>query len=417
MGNKMQKTLTINNTFNTTKHKLNMRWFTWYALFTTLLGVSSTDIYISSLPQMTLDFNVSPNLINLTISLYTLTMAVSVLFAGILSNRFGRRRILLLGIASFTIASFLISISTSIYLVILFRIIQALGCACLSIVPRLVLKDTMSAKEQVHATGILVMGIVLSPAIAPSIGALLAQYWGWESCFVISGIGGIILSVAGYFIVQETNTTPVLRLNKFTSYLGDYFNLLKDSICLYFTILNSFTFALYFVFIGISSYLFIDTYHMSPLVYSYLFIIIALGYFAGNSAMMILNRHHYSQIKIINIGIFSSIIGLIILLTCLFSAHNKLVTIISVTAGVIIMRAASALIIAPAQVKILEHFKERGALALGLSTAAQFACASLAVSLVALFHYSPLYSLLGVTIIFFIPTVLVMSKLRLQFTT
>ncbi len=405
----------MQNTIITTAtptHKLNVRWFTWYALFITLLAVSSTDIYISSLPQMTIDFNTSPNLINLTISIYTLTMAVTVLFAGILSNRFGRRKIILLGIISFTIASFLISSANSIYVVILLRVVQAFGCACLAIVTRLVLKDTMSAKEQVHATGILVMGIVLSPAIAPSVGAFLAQHWGWKSCFDLSGVGGIILSIAGYFIVQETNATPVKQLNSFRSYILDYGKLLSDKICVYFTILNSFTFAIYFVFIGISSYLFIDHYQMSPLVYSYLFIIIALGYFAGNSLMMMLNRRHYSQLAIINIGIYASIVGLIVLLTSLLITTNKIGTIFAVTAGVIIMRAASALIIAPAQVRILEHFKERGALALGLSTAVQFGCASLAVSLVAIFHQTALLSLVGVTVLFFIPTVLIMPKLR-----
>lgn len=407
----MQNTLTT--TANTTPtHKLNVRWFTWYALFITLLAVSSTDIYISSLPQMTVDFNTSPNLINLTISIYTLTMAVTVLFAGILSNRFGRRKIILLGIISFTIASFLISAANSIYMVILLRVVQAFGCACLAIVTRLVLKDTMSAKEQVHATGILVMGIVLSPAIAPSVGAFLAQHWGWKSCFDLSGIGGIILSIAGYFIVQETNATPVKQLNSLHSYILDYGKLLSDKICVYFTILNSFTFAIYFVFIGISSYLFIDHYQMSPLVYSYLFIIIALGYFAGNSLMMLLNRRHYSQLAIINLGIYASIVGLIILLASLLITTNKIGAIIAITTGVIIMRAASALIIAPAQVRILEHFKERGALALGLSTAVQFGCASLAVSLVAIFHQTALLSLVGVTVLFFIPTVLIMPKLR-----
>lgn len=405
----------MQNTIITTAtptHKLNVRWFTWYALFITLLAVSSTDIYISSLPQMTIDFNTSPNLINLTISIYTLTMAVTVLFAGILSNRFGRRKIIMLGIISFTIASFLISAANSIYMVILLRVVQAFGCACLAIVTRLVLKDTMSAKEQVHATGILVMGIVLSPAIAPSVGAFLAQHWGWKSCFDLSGIGGIILSIAGYFIVQETNTTPVKQLNSLHSYILDYGKLLSDKICVYFTILNSFTFAIYFVFIGISSYLFIDHYQMSPLVYSYLFIIIALGYFAGNSLMMMLNRRHYSQLAIINMGIYASIVGLIVLLTSLLISTNKIAAIIAITTGVIIMRAASALIIAPAQVRILEHFKERGALALGLSTAVQFGCASLAVSLVAIFHQTALLSLVGVTVLFFIPTVLIMPKLR-----
>lgn len=399
---------------NTINKKFNPTLFVWFALSITLLGVSSTDIYVSSLPQMAKDFGASPNLVNLTISLYTLAMAASVLFTGILSNRFGRRKTILSGILAFTIASFMIGAASSIHLVILFRIIQAIGCGFIAIVPRLVLKDTMTANEQVHATGILTMGIVLSPAIAPSIGALLAKYWGWRSCFDLSGIGGIIMLIIGYFIIQETNTTPIKQLKSVFSYGKEYFNLLKDQVCVYITVFNAFTFAIYFVFIGISSYLFIDTLQMTPLMYSYLFIIIAMGYFAGNSLMMVLNKHHFSPIKIMNIGIYTSLVGLFFLISSVIFT-NKLAIIISVTGGVIIMRAASALIIAPAQVKILEHFKERGALALGMSSAMQFACASIAISLVALFHNSALSGLIGVSIMFFVPTLILMRKLRLLF--
>lgn len=399
---------------NSVNKRFNPALFVWFALGITLLGVSSTDIYVSSLPQMAKDFNASPNLVNLTISFYTLAMAVSVLFTGILSNRFGRKKTILAGILAFTLASFLIGASNSIHMVIFFRIIQAIGCGFLAIVPRLVLKDTMNAKEQVHATGILTMGIVLSPAVAPSIGAVLAEYWGWRSCFDLSGIGGIIMLIIGYFIIQETNTTPIKQLKSLLHYSKDYFSLLKDQVCVYITVFNAFTFAIYFVFIGISSYLFIDTLQMTPLIYSYLFIIIAMGYFAGNSLMMLLNKHHFTPIKIMNIGIYTSLIGLIILISSVILA-NKSAIIISVTTGVIIMRAASALIIAPAQVKILEHFKERGALALGMSSAMQFTCASIAISLVAIFHSSALYGLIGVSIMFFVPTIILMRKLRQLF--
>jgi predicted MFS family arabinose efflux permease len=391
--------------------KINPKFFVWYALCITLLAVSSTDIYVSSLPQMTKDFKTSPNLVNLTISLYTLTLALAVLFVGILSNHFGRKKTILSGILAFTLASFLIGISNSIPLMIIFRVVQAIGCACIAIVPRLVLKDTMSARDQVHAVGILTIGIILSPAIAPSIGAVLAELWGWRSCFFLSGISGAILFIAGNFIVQETNTTPAKQLKPFIQYIKDYFSLLNNHVCICITVFNACTFAISFVFIGISSYLFIDTLHMAPLAYSYLFIVIALGYFSGNSIMMILNKRQFSSIKIMRIGIYASSVGLLVLLSSIVF-NVQWAIIICVTLGVVIMRAASALIIAPAQVKILEHFQERGVLALGLSSAMQFTCASLATSLVAVFYSNALYGLLGVSAMFFLPTVFLMAKLR-----
>ncbi len=402
---------TISETKGLSKGQLNTKLFTYFALLATLLSVSSTDIYISSLPQMVLDFNTNPATVNLTISAYTLGMAVSVLFTGILSNRFGRRSILLSGIAIYMLSSFLIAIIPSIWLIIGLRVLQAYGCACVSIVARLVFKDTMDPKEQLHASGIVVMGVVISPAIAPSIGAFLAKFWGWESCFILSGIFGMVLLMWGLGIIKETNTTPTVKLNSILSYAKEYTNLLTDKICLHFTLAIGFAFAAYFPFIGISSYLFINTLGMTPLIYSYLFIIIASGYFIGNTLMMILNRNQMAPIKIMTIGVYISIIGFLALLVSLFISQ-KILLISLLVLGIIIMRSASALIITPAQVKLMEHYKDKGGLALGLCYSAEFGLSSFAVCLVALFHNHPLGALIGVTALCFAPVTMVMPLLN-----
>ena len=91
------------------QQKINLKHFIVLALALTLLGVSSTDIYISSLPEMVVFFQTTPNLVNLTLSVYTLSMGIAVLFTGVLSNRFGRRKILITGIMIFIVSSFAIA--------------------------------------------------------------------------------------------------------------------------------------------------------------------------------------------------------------------------------------------------------------------------------------------------------------------
>lgn len=391
--------------------KINLKHFILLALALTLLGVSSTDIYISSLPEMVVFFQTTPNLVNLTLSVYTLSMGVAVLFTGVLSNRFGRRNILLIGIMIFILSSFAIAASSSIYWVILFRIGQAYGCASLLMVCRLIIKDTMTPQEQIHASGVLVMGVVISPALAPSIGAVLAQFGGWQSGFLLSGIFASILLLGAMMIVKETNTTPIAKLRSLKAYIKEYVNLLLETKCLLFTLIIALTFAAYFVFIGISSYLFINKAGMSPLVYSYLFVIIAGGYFVGNSSMMWLNKRDIKPLKLILLGVFVSLLGLVILGVSLVFAYGFWFTAI-LTLGVLIMRLASALIIVPAQVELMQHFHEQGAQTLGLATCAQFAFASLAITLVGLFHDQPGYGLIIVTAIFFIPVVFLALKLR-----
>ena len=393
------------------QQKINLKHFIVLALALTLLGVSSTDIYISSLPEMVVFFQTTPNLVNLTLSVYTLSMGIAVLFTGVLSNRFGRRKILITGIMIFIVSSFAIAASNSIYWVILFRIGQAYGCASLLMVCRLIIKDTMTPQEQIHASGVLVMGVVISPAVAPSIGAVLAQFGGWQSGFLLSGIFASILLVGAMMIVKETNTTPIAQLRSLKAYIKEYVNLLLDTKCLLFTLIIALTFAAYFVFIGISSYLFINKAGMSPLVYSYLFVIIAGGYFVGNSSMMWLNKRDITPLKLILLGMFISLLGLVILGMSLVLAYGFWFTAL-ITLGILIMRLASALIIVPAQVELMQHFHEQGAQALGLATCAQFAFASLAITLAGLFHDQPGYGLIIVTAIFFIPVVFLALKLR-----
>lgn len=127
--------------------------------------------------------------------------------------------------------------------------------------------------------------------------------------------------------------------------------------------------------------------------------------------MMWLNKREITPLKLILLGMFISLLGLVVLGMSLVLAYGFWFTAL-ITLGILIMRLASALIIVPAQVELMQHFHEQGAQALGLATCAQFAFASLAITLAGLFHDQPGYGLIIVTAIFFIPVVFLALKLR-----
>ncbi len=156
------------------------------ALMMLLLFISQagTDIYLPALPQMAKEFHVTKSEMNLTISIYNYGQAFFVLVVGVISDLFGRRSVLIKGLFLHLAASFLIAFSNQLNLIIGLRLFQAFGSAVIYIVLRLIIKDTMEIKEQIRATGILVIGIVLSPALAPMIGAF-----------------GILLSLAGFLLM------------------------------------------------------------------------------------------------------------------------------------------------------------------------------------------------------------------------
>lgn len=360
------------------------------------VGVSATDIYIASLPQMVLDFHSTPRVVNLTLSCYSLGVAFAVLFVGELSSRFGRRSCLLMGVLCFSLAAFLIAILPVIQLIIMLRVMQAFGCAVIIIVPRLVLKDCMDEREQITANGILLMGLIISPAIAPIIGAYLAKFWGWRSCFVGSGIFGMILVTWCYFILPETNHNRLVRFHPLGYYLQTYIKLLTNRMFLALTGIYASGVAVYFTFIGISSYLYIQHWHMSPQHYSMLYLWLSCAYLSGNQIMQYLNGKNIAADKIIRIGVYSTVFGALIVSSAWFLKLPNLALII-VTAGVFFMRAANALINPPTQIRIMSHFNQDSAQALGLNMCLGFTLSSGAISLVTMFAHQPLLGMVLVS--------------------
>ncbi len=362
------------------------------------LGLAATDIYITTLPALVRDFNTTPNIVNMTISVYTIGGGVFVLFADLFSCRYGRRPVILISIAVFTLSSFLISISTSIYLIIILRFGQS-AIAFVFIVSRQVLKDIMNQREQVRANGIILSGLVVSPAIAPVIGAYLSHHFGWRSCFVFIGIVGLILLFIAFKILPETNSNRLPALPKIGKYTLKYVVLLKNKFFLAITLIYVSATGAFFAFIGISSYLFIDNLGITPINYSYIYILMAVAYLIGNQYMLFLNRAETQYNKIIAIGVFSTFAGALII----FAAKAfvlPVIVVILITLGSMFMRAANALTNPTTQVITINHFKSKGGIALGVAMSINSIMMGIAVTLVTLFHSDPLEGLIIISLLF-----------------
>lgn len=360
------------------------------------LGVSATDIYIASLPQMVRDFNVTPNIINFTIASCNIGFGLIMLFAAIFSDRFGRRNMILFSIGLFLLASFAICFSPSIWVIIILRFIQGIGGGTMLIVTRLVLKDIMTEHEQITATAIILAGFFISPAIAPVLGAHLAHYFGWRSCFVFSGVLGVILFAFTLRILPETNTTPLVQLPRLFDCLKDYFVILSDKVFLSLIFIYACGSATFYSFIGISSYLYINELHISPVAYSYVYIFVAIAYLIGNQCLIVFNRKNVQLEKMFEIGILSTSIGSFVVLVSIFF-KNPIIIAVILTVGILFLRIANAVVSPLSQVRVANYFQEKGGQALGLAMGIAVAFNGIVVSFVALFHRIPLFGLIFVT--------------------
>lgn len=349
-----------------------------------------TDIFLSGLPVMAKEFGEPMSVMNLTISSYNYSQAFFVLFIGVVSDLRGRRSTILICLLLHILATIWIALSSSISIMIVMRVVQAMGSAAVYIVLRLIIKDTMDKKAQIHATGLLVVGLVLSPILAPVVGAWIINLSNWRNCFWAIAMFELPLFAWALATIKETNNKQQeFRASfSFKSHFRSYYLILKDGYFLSLALIVGSAFAAFYAFISISSYLYMDQYGIKDTNYAYVFIGIALSYLLGNRVMSKLNANNSPPQKIIGIGIYVSLLGTALILAELL-IKDRLVTIALITLGTCLLRLATALINPPVQVVVTNHFLEKGSHALGLLTCIQYSFAAIGTMVVSGLPFLP----------------------------
>ncbi len=271
----------------------------------------STDLYLPALPGMAEYFGVTTDLANLTLILFFVFFAAGTLFWGPLSDKYGRRPVLLIGLSIYSLAGFLCAGSGDIYHLIIFRILQAMGGSGAFAVATAMIKDVYDIKNREAILALVQSMVLISPMTAPVLGAFLLRFTSWRGIFlVLGGIG--LLALAGSIALQETidkrYTGTMLqawgRLSKVARNPG--FTLLL----IIFSMLSVSSMA----FIAASSYIYINDFGLSEQVYSYYFALNALGMITGPVLYLRLSRRFSRRSIIIACFAAVSVSGLMIAL-------------------------------------------------------------------------------------------------------
>ncbi|WP_225870027.1 MFS transporter [Glaciimonas sp. PCH181] len=354
------------------------------------LTQACTDIFLPGLPMMAKEFGTTMERMNLIISIYNYSQAVVVLFIGVISDLRGRRSTILTCLALHIIATIWIALSSSLFCIIILRAVQAMGSAAVYIILRLIIKDTMDKKTQIHTTGLLVAGLVLSPILAPVLGAWIIKLSDWRNCFWAIASFEVPLFCWALMAIRETNNKQLEFRSSFSlkKHFLSYYSVLKDGYFLGLALILGSVFAAFYAFISISSYLYINQYGIKETNYPYVFIGIAISYLIGNRLMSKLNANNFPPQRIISFGICVSLIGTAFILAELV-IKNTLVTIALTTLGTCLLRLATALINPPIQVVVTNHFNEKGSHALGLLTCIQYSFAAIGTMVVSGLSFNP----------------------------
>ena len=169
------------------------------------LGLAATSIYLPSIPDMARDLGVPVSHVQNTVTAYLAAFAVSTLAIGSLSDRWGRRRLLIGGTALFTVASLAAALAPGIPTFLAARVLQAVGACAGMALARAIARDLFSAGETARALAAISAAITVTPIVAPLVGGYMHVWFGWRSQFVLLAAIALVITglVARY--VPETN--------------------------------------------------------------------------------------------------------------------------------------------------------------------------------------------------------------------
>lgn len=188
------------------------RYFTLVLLImTSTLSTLSDNLFLPSLPHLPEYFHTTREMVKYTVSLSMLAYGSGLLFFGPLSDRFGRKPVLVTAMAIFTVVSFGCTIATSIGQLIAARIFQGIASGAEGVLVMSILVDLFDTKGQVRANSLYRAACAIPPIFAPILGSYVYMYYGWQANFYLLAVIALIVTVCLQVFLRESRSDGRLR--------------------------------------------------------------------------------------------------------------------------------------------------------------------------------------------------------------
>ncbi|MET7335348.1 multidrug effflux MFS transporter [Nonomuraea sp. NPDC005650] len=247
-------------------------------LLLTVFGPISMDLYLPALPALTVELGAATSIAQLTVTACLIGLAAGQLIAGPVSDRFGRRGILLVGVAAYIVTSTLCAISPNIEVLIIARLVQGLTGGVGVVIAQAAGRDVYSGGRLIRFYGRLTVTGAFAAIVGPLLGGLLTARVDWRGLFVVLAIIGAAILIATLLTFAETLPADHRVQGGFAQTVRDYRTLLADRVFLGAVLNQGFLWAAVFAYLAGATYVLQNIYGLSPQWYAAAFGLNSAGF-------------------------------------------------------------------------------------------------------------------------------------------
>ena len=301
-------------------------WLTVFLGLMTAMAPLATDMYLPALPTVQLDMGISASLAQMTLTMTMLGMALGQIFAGPVSDRYGRKWPLAAGMVIFTLSTVGCVWAQDIMLFLFFRFVSGFAGASGIVIAKAIARDVCEGPELTKFFAMLMMVNGLAPIIAPVIGGQILLFTSWRGVFVLLVAVGIFQLIAT--IIYKETLPADKRLKGLRESFAKFPLLLKNRYFLGHCLVQCFVFGAFFSYLAGSSFVFQNIFHVSPQMFSLIFGGIGAGLLlAGALPARLAGR--VEDVKMLQVSLVVPLVGSVLLLLA-FSAGAGMAIILPV---------------------------------------------------------------------------------------
>lgn len=267
-----------------------------------VIGPLSVDMYLPGFPAIAAELNTSIADIQLSLASYFIGLAIGQLIAGPLTDRFGRKPPLYVGLGIFIAVSIACIWAPTAMALVVLRFLQALGASVGMVVSRAVVRDLFPPEEMAKVFSWLMLVMGVAPIIAPTLGGMLVTYAGWESIFLALAIISFISLIGMRFLLPETQKPDASISLHVKPIMREYWQIFKNRQFIIYVLVGGISAGGMFAYIAGSPFVFMELHGVSETQYGWIFGANAFGLImAGQVNRFWLRFHTTAQIiRIVN---------------------------------------------------------------------------------------------------------------------